>query len=137
MKKLILFSALALFVFATVGCEKNKEEQKEEKEQKKCYKLYYEKLQKSNFTQEGVVTYSNEYKEYMLVHGTTSEGIDFAKYYLFCPQLEPKFCKEGIKLRVIGNLYHGAEPSEDGTHPKGGALMGVYRLKNYTITQIK
>ncbi len=33
MRKLILFSALALFVFATVGCEKNKEEQKKEEKE--------------------------------------------------------------------------------------------------------
>ncbi len=135
MKKLILFSALALLFFATVSCDKNKEEKEEQ--QGKCYKLYYEKLKKSNFTQEGVVTYSDEYKEYMLAYYTSFKGGDFAKYYLFCPQLEPKFCKEGIKLRVIGNLYLGAEPSEDGTRPKGGVLMGVYRFKDYTITQIK
>ncbi len=131
MKKIAFLIALVLSV-GIWGCE-DKEENKIE-----CYKLYDEKLQENDFSKEGVVIYSEEYKEFVLAYYTTWEHeIDFADYYLFCPQLEPKYCKEGIKLKVKGKLYLGTEPDKNGNRPKGGALMGAYRFKDYTITKIK
>ncbi len=134
MKKLIVFSALALLVFATVGCEKNKEEQKD-----KCYKLYDEMLLKNNFSEKGVVLYSKDYGEYVIAElakdGTYSkDNID-----LVCPPLAKEFCKEGLKVKIDGKLFSGriysSYPNEDLN--ADGAIAPTYRFKDYKITKLK
>ncbi len=138
---------LALFLCIGIwSCNKNKENPLQEekliqkndstKKTKDCFKSYNEKLLKKHFWLEGVVKYSDFYKEYVVVYkGDNPEW--FSTEHLFCPNLEPKFCKEGLRVKVRGEHYRGAELSKDGSKPQGGVYFPVYRFRNYRITEIK
>ncbi len=105
-----------------------------------CFKSYNEKLEKKQFALKGVVKYSDFYKEYILVSEEKKEG---GKYYyegmenLFCPNLDSKFCKEGLKISVEGEYYIGEEYDYKGSKPKGGALISVFRFRNYKAIKIE
>ncbi len=101
-----------------------------------CFISEDEKLLKKHFWLEGVVKYSDFYKEYVVVYkGDNPEW--FSTEHLFCPNLEPKFCKEGLKVKVRGEHYLGHEPYKFDPDYPGGCFFDVYRFRNYRITEIK
>ncbi len=146
--KIILLSLL--LCIGILSCNENKENllqeekliQKDDstKKTKDCFKSDDEKLEKKHFFIKGVVTYSVHYKEYIMLP-TENNSQWLAYEYLFCPKLDPKYCKEGLKIKASGKLYRGIDPASRGhkgdTRPKGGCLFDVYRFRDYRITEIK
>ncbi len=143
MKKIILFSALALFLSAIVGCEKDEKPKNE-----KCIKLHYEKLIQKNFKIEGVIKYSKKHKQYVLFiekqegeEGTTQYEEWRGTTHFFCPQLTKEFQQVGLHLIVTGDLYMGVleenlPPKSKSTDlPPTGVLLATYKLKNYIISK--
>ncbi|PID88077.1 MAG: hypothetical protein CSB06_02325 [Bacteroidia bacterium] len=137
MKKIVLFSAVALWIFATVGCDK-KDKNKKEYDETLCPKLYYEHILDEGITIDGVIKYSEKHKQYGIY---TEKDLHWSyKILLFCPLLESQYCKEGLKLKVKGDLYIGTieedlypAPSEDDSLPPGGAAIATRLFRDYTI----
>ncbi len=100
MKKLIVFSVLALLVFETVGCEKKEEEKKTPKE--KYFDCETEKSIYKTLNNESVfVKYSEHYKVFVIMFNDPTQTAP--RLLVPCGNSLPKeYQIEGLKVKVSG-----------------------------------